>query len=153
MTDQHSPLVNKICGREIADVGEGQYVIIVNGETITSIDTPGFDDTYLSDGEVLERIAMSLFTHYKGGYKLSGLLFLRDITMGKMTNTALKNLDMFHHLCGDQSLKNVMFLTTKWDKASTSFAQKQECLVWHDRARLLPAKAAGWSSQSFLWHR
>ena len=73
--------------------------------------------------------------------------------MGKMTNTALKNLDMFHHLCGDQSLKNVMFLTTKWDKASTSFAQKQECLVWHDRARLLPAKAAGWSSQSFLWHR
>lgn len=62
LTDQHSPLVNKICGREIADVGEGQYVIIVNGETITSIDTPGFDDTYLSDGEVLERIAMSLFT-------------------------------------------------------------------------------------------
>lgn len=35
---------------------------IVNGETVTSIDTPGFDDTYLSDGEVLERIAMSLFT-------------------------------------------------------------------------------------------
>lgn len=46
--------------------------------------------------------------------------------MGRMTNTALKNLDMFHHLCGDQSLKNVMFLTKKWDKASTSFAQKHE---------------------------
>ena len=33
---------------------------------------------------------------------------------------------MFHHLCGDESLKNVVFLTTKWDKASTSFAQKHE---------------------------
>ena len=66
---------------------------------------------------------------YKGGHKLSGLLFLQDINMRRMMNTALSNLDMFHHLCGDQSLKNVMFLTTKWDKASTSFARKHEGLT------------------------
>ena len=33
---------------------------------------------------------------------------------------------MFHCLCGDESLKNMVFLTTKWDKASPSFAQKHE---------------------------
>lgn len=32
---------------------------------------------------------------------------------------------MFHSLCGDESLKNVMFLTTKWDKAP-AFAVKHE---------------------------
>ena len=37
------------------------YVTIVNGETITLIDTPGFDDTYLSDRVVLERISAYLF--------------------------------------------------------------------------------------------
>ena len=34
-----------------------------------------------------------------------------------MTGTALKNLDMFQRLCGEESLKNVMLLTTKWDKS------------------------------------
>ena len=35
-----------------------------------------------------------------------------------MTGAALKNLDMFNRLCGDESLPNVMLLTTKWDKAA-----------------------------------
>ena len=34
-----------------------------------------------------------------------------------MTGSAVKNLDMFQRLCGEESLKNVMLLTTKWDKA------------------------------------
>ena len=37
------------------------YITVVNGETITLIDTPGFDDTHLKDREVLERIATYLF--------------------------------------------------------------------------------------------
>jgi GTPase Era involved in 16S rRNA processing len=54
-------LINRICGREVAAVGQGQesttkevtqYITVVNGETITLIDTPGFDDTYLSDRQV-----------------------------------------------------------------------------------------------------
>lgn len=42
-----------------------------------------------------------------------------------MTGSALKNLDMFLRLCGDESLKNVMLLTTKWDK-SPEHARKHE---------------------------
>lgn len=63
-------LINRICGKAVADVGGGQesmtkevmdYVTVVNGETLTLIDTPGFDDTYLSDRQVLERISTYFF--------------------------------------------------------------------------------------------
>ncbi len=63
-------LINRICNEEVAEVGEGQesvtqevthYIKVVNGQTITLIDTPGFDDTYLSDREVLEKISTYLF--------------------------------------------------------------------------------------------
>jgi hypothetical protein len=33
---------------------------VVNGQTVTLIDTPGFDDTYMSDVEVLGKIAIYL---------------------------------------------------------------------------------------------
>ena len=62
-------LINRICNEEVAKVGDGQesvtqevteYIKVVNGQTITLVDTPGFDDTYLSDSEVLERISFYL---------------------------------------------------------------------------------------------
>lgn len=63
-------LINRICGREVAKVGLGQesmtkdvihYNAVVEGESVTLIDTPGFDDTYLTDRQVLERISSYLF--------------------------------------------------------------------------------------------
>ena len=42
-----------------------------------------------------------------------------------MTGTAVKNLDLFTRLCGDESLKNVMLLTTKWDTPA-KFSQSHE---------------------------
>ena len=37
------------------------YTTIINREVVTLIDTPGFDDTYLTDRQVLERISTYLF--------------------------------------------------------------------------------------------
>ena len=42
-----------------------------------------------------------------------------------MTNSAVKNLDMFVRLCGHESLRNVQLLTTKWD-GPTELAQPVE---------------------------
>lgn len=42
-----------------------------------------------------------------------------------MTNSAVRNLDMFQRLCGEKSLKNVILLTTKWDKPA-DFAERHE---------------------------
>lgn len=63
-------LINRICGKEVAKVSQSQesttkevthYITVVNGEATTLIDTPGFDDTNLTDRIVLERISTDLF--------------------------------------------------------------------------------------------
>ena len=63
-------LINRVCGKQVAEVGKGQesktkevmhYTTIINREVVTLIDTPGFDDTYLTDRQVLERISTYLF--------------------------------------------------------------------------------------------
>ena len=38
----------------------GMVDVRVNGRLVRLVDTPGFDDTYLSDAEVLQRIVFEL---------------------------------------------------------------------------------------------
>jgi hypothetical protein len=53
---------------------------------------------------------------YKQGVKLSGILYLHRITDNRMTNTLIRNLDMFQNLCGNSALSNVRLVTTQWDR-------------------------------------
>lgn len=77
------------------------------------VDTPGFNDTYRSDTDILR----SLVNWVKGSYnemQLSGIIYLHSISEPRMTGSSLQNLRMFRKLCGDGSLKNVILATTKW---------------------------------------
>lgn len=60
--------------------------------------------------------------------------------MERMTGSALKNLHMFVRLCGEKSLRNVMLVTTKWDKADLRSAENHEGELterfWADMIRL-----------------
>lgn len=98
------------------------------------MDTPGFDDTYKSDFDILEEIANWLrdtsghlahfnYLHtdyghgrYQAGVKLSGILFLHRITDNRITNTVMRNLDMFQNLCGPDALSSIILVTTNWDQ-------------------------------------
>jgi len=52
---------------------------------------------------------------------------MHRITDVRMAGTAHRNLRMFGELCGDKSAKNVVLVTTMWDKArSTEAASKRE---------------------------
>lgn len=79
------------------------------------IDTPGFDDTFRSDTEVLKEIAFSLASLYKQGVKLAGLLYLHRITDRKMQGSALKSLHMLKAVCGESSFPNVVLVSTMWN--------------------------------------
>lgn len=102
------------------------------GRDFLLLDTPGFDDTYKSDGEILAEIArwlsktlssslISSFTclrgtnRYRDGVKLSGILYLHRITDNRMANSLIRNLRMFQELCGGDAFSNVIFVTTHWD--------------------------------------
>jgi hypothetical protein len=84
--------------------------------TVVLIDTPGFDDTHRSDGEVLSDIGFFLASTYKNGVRLSGIIYLHDITKNRMTHGGLSNLIMFQDLCGPEPLGNVVLATSRWSK-------------------------------------
>lgn len=88
---------------------------VVDGHQVIIVDTPGFDDTNLEDGTILERIADWLRISYEGGMRLSGLVYLHDIQEVRVGRSSVKNMILFRRLTGKDSMENVVLLTSKWD--------------------------------------
>ena len=53
---------------------------------------------------------------YHDGMKLAGIIYLHEISLDRVTGTALKNQNLFKMLCGDDALQHVVLVTTKWRK-------------------------------------
>ncbi|THU87669.1 hypothetical protein K435DRAFT_594871, partial [Dendrothele bispora CBS 962.96] len=83
---------------------------------IIILDTPGFDDTFESDAEILRRITNWLATSYCKKMVLAGVIYLHDISQDRFTDTAKRNLNMLNHLCGEASLEKVVLVSTKWER-------------------------------------
>lgn len=92
----------------------------LSGVKIVLIDTPGFDDTYLSNGDVLQEIAECLKLTYECNMKLTGIIYLHRIMDPRMTQGGMRNLSMFRKLCGSDPMKNVILATTFWGKVTES---------------------------------
>lgn len=103
--------VDKELGTNDVDV----YPAMYQGQTIFLIDTPGFDDPFRSDTEVLKDIAYFLSTIYALKIKLAGMIYLHRITNPRMGGSALKNIRVFEKLCGKDGLKNIVLATTLWE--------------------------------------
>jgi hypothetical protein len=58
--------------------------------------------------------------------KLAGVIYLYDISQTRMLGTTLNNMEMFHELCGDDALKAVFLLTTKWGAVNVEVGEKRE---------------------------
>jgi hypothetical protein len=88
----------------------------LDGRTLLLFDTPGFDDTYRGDADILADIAENLSASYKQNLRLSGIVYLHRIKDERMTNAILRNLTMFQNLCGKDAFQNVTLATTFWDE-------------------------------------
>ncbi|KJA26251.1 hypothetical protein HYPSUDRAFT_308868 [Hypholoma sublateritium FD-334 SS-4] len=98
--------------------GENRRLIIV--------DTPGFDDTFVDDSEILRRISLWLAQSYTKNMKLAGVIYLHDITQTRMLGTTRRNLDMFRKLVGDKALSAVVLGTTKWGSVDELVARRRQ---------------------------
>ena len=96
------------------------------GRTIYFIDTPGFDDSNRRDTEVLRELASYLSKSYSNNLKLNGIMYFHRISDNKMQGSAKKNLVMFKKLCGSDALKNVILITSMWDRVAKEEGIKRE---------------------------
>jgi len=92
-----------------------EYQCKYKGRSYILIDTPGFEDTYRTNDEILEELLTYLSIQYSSGTQLSGVVYLHPISSLRIGGTARENLQMFRKLCGDGALKNVILATTFWD--------------------------------------
>ncbi|KAF8159709.1 hypothetical protein B0H34DRAFT_858458 [Crassisporium funariophilum] len=107
----------------------------VQNRRVVLVDTPGFDDTNLSDLDILKLIATWLKRTYEDGIKLSGLLFFHRISDNRMAGTPLKHLKTFRKLCGNAAFGHVILVTTMWDEVSENEGNQREdelrSKYWH----------------------
>ncbi|KAF4588334.1 hypothetical protein EYR38_010302 [Pleurotus pulmonarius] len=104
-----------------------QPIRITTGtHNVILVDTPGFDDTNMSDTRVLGMIADWLLETYNNQVKLAGIIYMHRISDNRMAGTPLKNLKMFAQLCGTGAAERVILVTTMWGRVKQDVGAKRE---------------------------
>jgi len=101
---------------ETSDIRAVRVKHPTTGDPVILVDTPGFDDSFKSDVEILTTIAEWLVKTYKGHLNLAKILYLHRIIDNRMSGSLLKNLQLFKSLCGQQAMLNVVIVTTMWSR-------------------------------------
>jgi len=111
----------------------------INGQQVHLIDTPGFDDTYKTDADILNLIATHLADTYRSGCQLAGILYLHRITDNRVGGVSYKNMKVFETLCGEGAMASVILCTTMWSQVPEHVgATREEELVaefWRNMIR------------------
>jgi hypothetical protein len=98
----------------------------VDNHQVVLLDTPGFDDTYRNDAEILKDIADWLAITYVGGQQLTAIIYLHRISDSRMSGSTMRNLATFKKLIGVNALHNVVLVTTMWDRIDEVQGTKRE---------------------------
>ncbi|KAH6693907.1 hypothetical protein F5X68DRAFT_248415 [Plectosphaerella plurivora] len=80
------------------------------------IDTPGFDNSRLTDHSVLALIARWLVEAYSRGIRIHGLLYFHSLNDKRFCAIARRNCDMVRDLCGPAACLKTVLVTTRWDE-------------------------------------
>ncbi|KAJ6192387.1 P-loop containing nucleoside triphosphate hydrolase protein [Bipolaris maydis] len=97
-----------------------------DGTRFYLVDTPGFDDTYRSDSEILREVALWLNKAHVSNVKLAGIIFLQRISDFRVGGSGIKNIKMFQKLCGEDTLASVVLATTMWEQAGENAGKERE---------------------------
>ncbi|KAK1223446.1 hypothetical protein PQX77_013685 [Marasmius sp. AFHP31] len=89
---------------------------VVGNKAALLVDTPGFDDTTKTETEILSTLATYLANMFEQNRKLAGIVYLHRITDVRVGGISARNFRMFRELCGQDTLKNVVIVTNRWEE-------------------------------------
>ncbi|KAF2683653.1 P-loop containing nucleoside triphosphate hydrolase protein, partial [Lentithecium fluviatile CBS 122367] len=97
-----------------------------NGIRFCVVDTPGFDDTSRTDVEILIELANFLESRFRAQFLFSGIVYMHRITDVRFTGSHRKQIQYLRKLCGTQTLRKVVFVTSFWDQVKGEVAEQRE---------------------------
>ena len=98
---------------------------------IRLVDTPGFDDTSVSDEDILKKIMTELDSHQQ----LLGIIYLHRITDVRLSGSSSRGFKILQQLCPPESYEKIVLATTMWSDAEFSkggldAAKRREDQLW-----------------------
>ncbi|KAH7908546.1 hypothetical protein BJ138DRAFT_1012564, partial [Hygrophoropsis aurantiaca] len=93
---------------------------------VVLVDLPGFTDSYERDVEVLRRTAVWMAYSYSHEVKISGIIYLHDISEHRSIEPSRRSFHVFQHVFGVEASHNVIYATTKWDSTESYWAENRE---------------------------
>ena len=99
---------------------------MIKSTSFVLVDTPGFNDTHRSNGDILKQIAEWLNDTYRHGTKLTGIIYLHPIRETRMEGSALFNLRALKRLCGEDNFEHIFLCTTFWDIVDEAKGEARE---------------------------
>lgn len=90
------------------------------------IDTLGFDDTELTDGDILEVIALYLSNPKGPPVRITGSIYLHRISDVRVSGSSLNNIKLFRGLVGSRSMQNVLLVSNMWGQVTELQGEKRE---------------------------
>ncbi|KAK0727536.1 hypothetical protein B0T26DRAFT_747848 [Lasiosphaeria miniovina] len=112
--------VEQACANIAVFLGPGTRNVAIyhyprrDGVSVYLVDTPGFDDTYKTDTDILRDISDWLNRSYETRVLLSGIIYLHRISDARVGGSSMQNLRMFKKLVGEDNLSNIVLASTMW---------------------------------------
>ena len=91
------------------------YYMTHKGCNYVLVDTPGFDDSMLSERQVYRQIAQWLESHYRAGQQSNGLIYLLPIHGTRQKGSEVRSHNLFKRLCGRQEPGSIVLGLTFCD--------------------------------------
>ncbi|CAE6499424.1 unnamed protein product [Rhizoctonia solani] len=117
---------------------EATNIFQVDNQPIVIVDCPGFNDTYLTETEILRRLAEFLTTAYTSKYSIIGLLYFHNISDTRVGGSSFLHMNLFKALCGRSALKNAIYVTNMWSEPPTEDQIMREAEL-HDTEKFFGA--------------
>ncbi|KZP32005.1 hypothetical protein FIBSPDRAFT_1037121 [Athelia psychrophila] len=98
-----------------------------DGGSVILVDTPGLDNPYKTDIEVVIEIADFLQKLCKQKVHISTIIYLHRVSDKRMTGEdPLKNLKMLTSMCGQATMPRIALSTTMWSEVRPETGARQE---------------------------
>lgn len=98
----------------------------IGNSKVMLIDTPGFDDPDRPDADILSDIARVLAAQYNLGFELKGIIYIHRITDVRYAGSSIKTFEIFKRICGEEALKNVLLVTSRWNEVDEATGADRE---------------------------